>query len=303
MWCSRAPRRGSTTGVGADEVSRPLVGLSLMPEADYAAAALPLLSAGVVDAVEYSFDMRWGSGPPEWMAGLLDHYGQAGRLLGHGVSWSMLSARWSDRHEAWLRRLGHEVAERRYAHVSEHFGFMLAADFTWSAPLPVPATPSVVRMGRERLQRLAKVAGVPVGLENLALALSADDALGQGALLDAMLEAVDGFVLLDVHNLWCQVANFGLDPADLLARFPLHRVRQIHVSGGSWDVALQPRFRRDTHDDAVPDEVLELLALALPRCAQLEHVVLERLGTTLPTAAAQAELQRDFHRVREVCGA
>ena len=69
------------------------VGLSLMVEADYRDAALPLFEAGVVDVLEWSCDMVWSrGGPPEWAAGLLAFFAEQGRLYGHGVTFSPLSA-------------------------------------------------------------------------------------------------------------------------------------------------------------------------------------------------------------------
>jgi hypothetical protein len=108
-----------------------------------------------------------------------------------------------------------------------------------------------VAIGRDRLDRLADAAGAAVGLENLALAMSREDALAQGDLLEALLRPQEGFLVLDLHNLFCQAASFDLDGDVLLARMPLDRVREIHVSGGSWWTgAIDPSrpFRRDTHD-------------------------------------------------------
>ncbi len=46
-----------------------------MPQAAFAAAAFPLFDAGLVDTVEWSFDMGWvPSGVPDWVDGLLDDY-------------------------------------------------------------------------------------------------------------------------------------------------------------------------------------------------------------------------------------
>src|SRR5262249_21161998 len=72
---------------------RPQVGLSLMLEADFLRAAYPLFEAGEVEVLEWSFDCGW---PPtvvaRWSEDLLRCYSDAGNLLGHGVSYSPLSA-------------------------------------------------------------------------------------------------------------------------------------------------------------------------------------------------------------------
>jgi uncharacterized protein (UPF0276 family) len=276
---------------------RPRVALGLGAEPAAVAAAVPILASGVVEALEWSFDTCWRPLAP--VADLLDHYGRADVLYGHGVTGSLFSGRWTARQEAWLACLADEVRARRYRHVTEHEGFVTAGDRTDGAPLPVPLTPGVVRVGVERLQRLRDVAGVVVGLENLAFAFSDRDVDQQGDLLDAVLAPVDGILLLDLHNLWCRAVNFGRDPVRLLERLPLSRAREIHLSGGSWDDG----FRRDTHDGPVPDDVFALLPEALARCPQVEVVVVERVGPSLGTDVARSELARDVARVAEVVGA
>src|SRR5687767_5195459 len=118
--------------------ARPLVGLSLMLEDDFARAAYPLFEAGVVETLEWSFDVGWPpASVPPWAGELLAFYSRGNRLLGHGVSYSALSAGTEDQQDAWLQRLRTELSERSYRHISEHFGFSSTRNFHQSAPLPV----------------------------------------------------------------------------------------------------------------------------------------------------------------------
>ena len=279
---------------------RPRVGLSMMIEEPFRLATLPLFEAGVVEVLEWSFELGWDEGEPPWVAALLDHYAAAERLFGHGVTYSPLSVDAPDRHDGWLRRVEQDCARRKYVGVSEHWGFMGNDDLDLGAPLPMPVVEDTIVAGREALGRLAAIARAPVGLENLALAFGLQDVWKQGELLDAVLAPQHGYLVLDVHNLHCQVENFGVDPGPLLETYPLHRVRCIHVAGGSWSQHAAGRFRRDTHDDAVPDGALDLLARALPRCPNVEAVILERLGPPLRAASAQQRLRDDFHRVHAI---
>lgn len=289
---------------------RPWIGLSLMLEDDFRNAAAPLFAEGMVDVLEWSFDTGWGRRIPEWADALLDHYGEEGRLLGHGVHYSAFSARWEERQTRWLEQLGEEVARRRYVHVSEHYGFMTAAPFMRGAPLPVPRCEASRAVGRDRLARMrAMLAGgknraCPIGLENLALAWNREEALAHGTFIGEVLEHEDDFILLDVHNLHCQIENFALDPDELLARYPLERVREIHVSGGSflpaWPEQPDDTVRCDTHDDAVPEPVFELLERALARFPNVRAVIFERLGGTLRTAGDADGFARDYLRVKQI---
>ncbi len=278
------------------------VGLSLMVEPPFARAVFPLLEQGVVDALEYSFEIGWGEPSlPDWAEALLDHYAGAGRLWGHGVTMSPFAVR-APHQSVWLRRVQSECARRRYQGVSEHFGFMVAGDLDGGAPLPVPPGPGSVRTGVAALRRLADATATPVGIENLALAFGEHDVHAQGPLLAEVLEAVDGYLVLDLHNLYCQAVNYGIDPVALLSSHPLDRVECMHVSGGSWSEpeagGPSRRFRRDTHDGNVPDAVFALLAQAVPRCPALRVVMLERLGNSLVGPDAARDLREEFMRVR-----
>jgi hypothetical protein len=268
-------------------------------------AVLPLFERGLVDAIEWSFDHGWAEGgEPAWASALLDHYAAHDRLWGHGVAASPGSAEPEPRQSQWLARFAEDIARRSVRGVSEHFGFMVAGGRDGGAPLPLPAGPGAVAVLVRALRRIAAIARVPVGLENLALALHERDVWEQGPLLDAVLAEVDGYLVLDLHNVWCQAVNFGIDVDALVATYPLARVRCIHVSGGSWwtmpgtDVAL----RRDTHDGDVPPEVLALLARVWPRCPALECVFLERLGDTIADAGAADRVRADFERLHEIVG-
>ncbi|WP_370549915.1 DUF692 family multinuclear iron-containing protein [Hymenobacter sp. BT559] len=275
-----------------------LAALACNLDADILSAALPLLEAGQVDALEWSFDaLYWASEVPAWFTELLHAYSSEQRLLGHGVYFSLLSGRWTSEQQQWLCQL-RELAQRySFAHVTEHFGAFTGQNFHAGAPLSVPYSPVALRIGQDRLARLAEAARCPVGLENLAFAYSLDEVKRQGDFLSALLAPVNGFLILDLHNLYCQLHNFSIDYEELLGCYELDRVREIHISGGSWENSqLLPtrRIRRDTHDEAVPTEVFELLARTLPRCPNLKYVVLEQLGTSLKTEASQVQFRRDF---------
>jgi uncharacterized protein len=281
---------------------RPWVGVSLMLEDDFLRAAHHLFAAGEVEVLEWSFDIGWPPAVvPRWAGELIAAFGANGRLLGHGVHYSALSAGTETQQQTWLDRLAEEVQRHPYRHVSEHFGFSSTRNFHRSAPLPVPLNETTLALGRERLARLAEVARVPVGLENLAFAFCPRDVEEQGRFLDALLAPTDGFLLLDLHNLYCQAVNFDRDPDELLATYPLHRVRELHVSGGSWSAAngSEKPIRRDTHDGPVPTELFEWLPRVLARCPNVEAVILERLGGTF-SAADDEVFRGDFRRVKEV---
>ena len=265
-------------------------------------AAMRLLQAGEVDAVEWTYDnLHAAADVPTWFTDLVAHFAAAGRLYGHGVFFSLFDGRWTAEQDQWLRGL--RALARRFPlrHVTEHFGFLSGADFHRGAPLSVPMTARTLRLGVDRLRRISDAAACPAGIENLALAFSAADVQRQGAFLAELTEAAGGFLILDLHNLYCQAHNFGVAPDRLLEAYPLTRVRELHLAGGSWrESASEPgrRIRRDTHDAAVPAEVWDLLEAALARCPSVEVALLEQVPWALTTADGAAVYREDFRRLR-----
>lgn len=274
-------------------------------DADILSASLPLLEEGIVGALEWSFDalFRQDHVIPDWFHDLLTAYSNEGRLIGHGVFFSLFSGRLLPEQAAWLQRLKQLTRQYRFDHITEHFGFMTGSDFHKGAPMSVPYTAGTVAIGRDRLQRIQDAAQCPVGLENLAFAYSLDEVKRQGEFLEQLIEPVNGFIILDLHNVYCQLHNFNIPFEVLIQAYPLDRVREIHISGGSWETAVTDQsrsIRRDTHDGTVPESVFVLLEQTLPLCPQLKYVVMEQLGTGLQTEASKIGFRKDFQRMKEL---
>jgi uncharacterized protein len=273
-------------------------------DADILSAALPLFSEERVAAIEWSFDALYKvKQVPDWFSELLSVFSRKQRLIGHGVFFSLFSGAWSAAQQQWLEQLKQVSSVFPFDHVTEHFGFMTGKDFHNGAPLNVPYTATTLRIGRDRLARISDAASCPVGVENLAFSYSVEEVKRHGAFLEELVTAVNGFIILDLHNLYCQLHNFSLPFEALLKLYPLHRVREIHISGGSWEDAEAipgKKIRRDTHDDGVPPEVFELLKQTIGLCPNLKYVVLEQLGTGLKTAASRQRYYEDFCRMDHI---
>lgn len=285
--------------------SRPIhVGFSISASEDFRIATLPLFEAGEVDAIEWNVDLGWSwRGIPPWVEALLHAYGEAGRLHGHGVEFSLLSTPISPRQERWLAHFAQEMKSRPYVRISEHFGFITGGDFINGTVMPHPRSNAALRIGRDRLAKLSDIAAMPVGLENLALAFSPRDVEEQPDFMDALLEPRGGYLLLDLHNLFCQADNFRIAADVLLHRYPLHRVRELHLAGGELSYPKSDpegrAFRRDSHVGFVPDEVFALLEEAIAHCPNLDAIFIEKTDHTLTRAADMEQHRADFLRVKE----
>lgn len=283
-------------------MKKPHLGLSMMPEADFVSAILPLLQDQSVAALEWSFDTVDQEDEPEWLGNLLDFYAENNRLLGHGVYYSLFDARWTERQDVWLDKLKKETEKRKYSHITEHFGFMNTENFHQGVPLPVPLHSRILQIGKDRLARLQDAVEVPVGVENLAFSFSADDVRDQGVFLEKLIEDTDGFLILDLHNIYCQSCNFEMDILDIVKMYPLEKVKEIHLSGGSWQESVYGNrpVRRDTHDDRIPEELFTVLPEVLLSCPNLEYVIIERLGHTIRTYTEKQDFLHDFARTEKI---
>jgi len=279
-----------------------LAALACNLDAGILSASLPLFAEEQVEALEWSFDALFRAKEvPEWFYELIGLYGREQRLIGHGVFFSLFSGRWLPEQQEWLQQLRQLCARFTFDHVTEHFGFMTGADFHHGAPLAIPYTPVTLAIGRDRLARIQDACRCPVGLENLAFAYTADEVKRHGEFLEQLVAPVNGFIILDLHNLYCQLHNFSFDLHALLELYPLHLVREIHISGGSWEQAEGApggEVRRDTHDDRVPEAVFELLEECIPLCPQLKFVVLEQLGAGLQTPGSHQGFREDFLKMK-----
>jgi uncharacterized protein (UPF0276 family) len=267
-------------------------------------ASLPIFERGKADAIEWSFDTLYKVRKiPDWFSDLLQFYGKSQRLIGHGVYYSLFSGKWLQGQEEWLAHLRNVCDQFHFDHITEHFGFMTGADFHHGAPMSIPFTQTTLRIGQDRLKRMYDACRCPVGLENLAFSYSSEDVLRHGEFLEKLVEPVNGFLILDLHNVYCQAINFEIPMEHVLAAFPVHRVREIHISGGSWELSdhiPQKKVRRDTHDAAVPDEVFDILPLALHMCEHVKYVVMERLGVELDTPQSRDVFQSDYYRMDDI---
>lgn len=172
----------------------------------------------------------------------------------HGVKLSLGSAEGLN-----MRRARHFAAVAREigaSVVSEHISFVRAGGREIGHLTPLPYTDEAVEAVARNARTLQSMVDVPLLLENVAWTLRwPEDAMSEGEFLGRVLEAAGCDMLLDVGNLYANAVNAGLDPAAVLATFPLHRVRMLHVAGG----VVEGGFYYDTHQHPVPEAVFGLV--------------------------------------------
>ena len=183
---------------------------------------------------------------------------------------------------------------------SEHLAFVRARGIEIGHLAAPPRTPRNVDAAIANIGRATRLVGRAPLLENIATLIEPPaSTLDEPAWAGAILDGADAGLLLDLHNLYANALNFGEKPEALLERFPLHRVRAVHLSGGRWipepreetATGATPRMRLlDDHVHDVPDPVFALLARLAERAPQPLDVILERDGGFPDFACLLAQL-------------
>jgi uncharacterized protein (UPF0276 family) len=170
--------------------------------------------------------------------------------------------------------------------VSEHIAFVRAGGTEAGHLLPVPRTWDAVSAIVDNVKRTQDGLPVPLALEPIAALFDWPDAeLTEGQFLTEILDRTGARLLLDVANVYANARNRGEDPLSLLDVIPLERIAYVHVAGGAEHDGLY----HDTHTDAVPTAVLDLLRELCARHPP-PAVMLERDGAYPPAVQVRAEL-------------
>jgi uncharacterized protein (UPF0276 family) len=284
------------------------VGFTLQPEEEF----LGLLDEVLCTAIDYAEiapeTTWWSDGESPLVAnGFHRRFAEIVRENGlfavaHGVGLSPGGA-WpgdASRQAAWLARMRADQAVFDYRWYSEHLGASSLGGMAMVLPMPVPMTATSVALIRERLCAMQTVVG-DVGVENSAFYFLWGEPLAEPAFLGQVVTAPGHHLVLDLHNLYTLACNFDVSPAAYLERLPLHKVIEIHVSGGAdsdpaW-LSSGASMRLDSHDHAVPEPVWQLLEDVAPRCPNLRGLTLERMEGTV-TAADVPAIAEELGRAR-----
>jgi uncharacterized protein (UPF0276 family) len=271
-----AAEAGDVTSVDADRF-----GLGWRPEL----AAGILANLDRIDVVEVIADDLFDA-PPALLNGLRAFGGQCPILL-HGVGLGAASTSPIDAGRA--EAIARAIDAVRPEAWSEHLAFVRAGGVEIGHLAAPPRTAATVDGAAHNLAAAARITGAVPLIENVATLIdppgSVLDELGW---LTAILDATPCDLLLDLHNLHANAVNFGFDAAGVIARLPAHRIRAIHLAGGS---RVGGRIL-DDHLHDVPDPVFDLLVAVGRRATRPLTVILERDGAYPPMPALLDEMDR-----------
>lgn len=285
-----------------DNQLKALVGLSFFPDQTFLNLCLPLFEHENVEVLEWSFDHCHYAKRPEWFHLLLKDYSEAGRLLAHGVHYSAFTGKMTDDHHLWLDLWKMEQLQLQYVHISEHIGYKSQHKHNSGFPLPLDYHLVNVQDFEQQITALQISSEIPLGFEILALSLSYQQVVEQAKFVTQLCQRFNTFIVLDLHNLYCQALNFDLEMDELIAMYPIEYIREIHVSGGSFSESdfTMKKIRRDTHDGVIPEELFKVLQDWLPRLQYCQYIIFEQLPESLKTEHAQQQFIADYHRLLQV---
>jgi uncharacterized protein len=139
--------------------------------------------------------------------------------------------------------------------VSDHFCFTTAGGIRLGHLAPVQWTKANVALMAEKARTVSRELGRPFLLENIAYTFVVPGELSEAQFITSVLEESDCYLLLDVANVFANATNLGFDAVERLDKFPLHRLRQMHIAGGTWEDGVLA----DSHDAPVSDGVWKLV--------------------------------------------
>lgn len=252
--------------VGAKAVDR--VGLGWRPE----------LGPGIltrldrIDVVEVIVDDYFDK-PASQVRALRTLAAQVPVML-HGVSQGLASTAPTDaRRVDRVARVVNMVEPESW---SEHLAFVRGGGCEIGHLAAPPRNDSTIEGTCRNIEQARRIVGSRPMMENIATLIHPPGSdIAETAWLRAIIDQSGCGLLLDLHNLHANAANFGYDARAALDELPCERVTTVHIAGGR-----RTRHGRilDDHLHETPDEVYTLLTALARKVEQPLTVILERDG-------------------------
>lgn len=242
-------------------------GVGLKPE-HFAAIAAARQPIGFFEV--HAENYMGAGGPPHAQLGKLR---QDYALSIHGVGLSIGSMQPLDAdHLARLKIVCDRYEPESF---SEHLAWSTHDTTFLNDLLPLPYTEATLAQVCAHIDEVQTLLGRQMLLENPATYLLFDEStIEETDFLDATVRRTGCGLLLDVNNVFVAATNHNMDSRDYLKRFPVHWVREIHLSGHSETVDdVGAPLLIDSHDTPVKDPVWELYEELIARTGPIASLV------------------------------
>lgn len=245
-----------------------------------------LLLAGElpVDFVEVIPDRCWSDRGPGMHPRFIDHPRDVATLealarryplVAHGVGLSIASATPFDIeyvHQLAIWRRRHD-----FRWVSEHLAAVRVStdgvvDHHAGIALPLPWDAELLGLLVDRARQAVDILGCPLLLENGTVFTPVPDTdLTEVEFMNRLVRESPCRLLLDLHNLFVNSVNLGVDAYGFIRELDLTAVEEIHIAGGN---ELDGVYL-DSHSGACPPQVWQLLEAVVPQAPNLRGITFE----------------------------
>lgn len=204
-------------------------------------------------------------------------------LVAHGIGLSIGSGSTFDLDHVTYLAEWHRRYDFKW--ISEHLSAVrvqteATPDHHAGLALPLPWDYDVLDLLSTRISQAQDVLGSPLIFENGVVHTPVPDTdLSEAEFLNELCRRTGCGVLLDLHNVYVNTVNLGVDAEAFIGGLNLNNVQEIHIAGGNelYGVYL------DSHAGPCPPEVWRLLDSVVPRCTNLKGVTYEFHESYYPT--------------------
>ena len=205
----------------------------------------------------------------------------------HGLSLSLGGAEPLD--DALLDGIAGFMQRHGIHHYSEHLSYS-ADDGHLYDLMPLAFDEVTVAHVAARIDQVQQRLGRHIAIENVSYYAAPWQRMPEADFINAVLDAGDCDLLLDVNNVFVNAVNHGYDARAFIDAMPTARIAGYHIAG-HYDEA--DDLKIDTHGAPVKDDVWALLDHTYAR-----HGVLPTLLERDFNYPAWPELQRELTRIR-----
>lgn len=212
-------------------------------------------------------------------------------LFTHGLSLSIGSPDELD--FAFLKKLKQFLASTGALVYSEHLSYAKCDNAHLYDLLPIPFTSDAVAHVSERIKTVQDLLERKMAIEIVSYYSPVAPELSEIDFINAILEAADCDLLLDVNNVYVNSFNHRYDAKAFINQLPMERVRYIHMAGHE---QVSDTLIIDTHGEAIIDPVYDLFDYTMRRLGRDVPVLLER-DFNIPELE---ELQEEINRLNTI---
>lgn len=146
----------------------------------------------------------------------------------------------------------------------------------------------------EKITRYRNEFEIPFIVENSPVYFTTPGStMSQIEFINAICNQSDTELLLDLTHFYITAHNFSFDPIRALKKFPMERVKEIHVSGVSTD----QEICWDNHAGKAPDIIFKMLEIVLKNCKPTAITLEYNWASNFPWTTISDELSKVKEKV------